>query len=254
MVVYKGNKRIFDKIFEEQNTSTGVSHILNITGVIAYSDLEGVILNILSYTTGIDNATLNINNLGAIPIKKMDENGVLVAVTGNWIMAEQVYSVLYINNSFMLVGSLTSGQDILEGKPEILQLTSTSTVQDIDNALDGIENFIDNLLNNKLLIISETESMKIMVNYIINYNIDDEITSIILEFIYNGDYYKQTYTVDLNTRLITGVTVITSSVESPSITVENDLTSDSQVNPPSVHAVNQAIGQIDTLLNQILGS
>ena len=39
-----------------------------------------------------------------------------------------------------------------------------------------------------------------------------------------------------------------------SITVENDLTSDSQVNPPSVHAINQALGDIDTILTNIIGS
>ena len=252
MVVYKGTQRLFDKIFEEPSTSTGTVRTLAITGVTAYSNLSGVILDILSYATGGANATLNINNLGAIPIKKMNENGVLEAVSSDWIIAKQVYSVLYINNSFMLIGSQAK-QNILEGSSAIIALTSSSTVQDIDDALGGIEYFMNNILLDKILVISESENVKVVVNYLINYNGNNEITSVVLEFIYNGYYYKQTYAVSTSTGLITGVTVIQSSVENPAITVENDLTSDSQVNPPSVHAVNAAIGQIDALLNQILG-
>ena len=182
----------------------------------------------------------------------MNENGVLEAVSSDWIIAKQVYSVLYINNSFMLIGSQAK-QNILEGSSAIIALTSSSTVQDIDDALGGIEYFMNNILLDKILVISESENVKVVVNYLINYNGNNEITSVVLEFIYNGYYYKQTYAVSTSTGLITGVTVIQSSVENPAITVENDLTSDSQVNPPSVHAVNAAIGQIDTLLNQILG-
>lgn len=206
MVIYKGNKRIFDKVFEEPNTSAGDIHTLSITGVTAYSDLANVVLTVISNATGLANATLNINNLGAINIKKINQGGVAVNVESNWVLAKQVYSVIYQNNSFIIVSNSSSDLGTLDLSPDVLSLTSSSTVQEIENALGGSEYFINDLLQNKILTITESENRKIMVNYFIKYT-SDEITQITLEFINNGDYYKQTYTVDSSTGLITGVTV-----------------------------------------------
>lgn len=206
MVIYKGNKRIFDKVFEEPNTSAGDIHTLSITGVIAYSDLANVVLTVISNATGLANATLNINNLGAINIKKINQGGVAVNVESNWVLAKQVYSVIYQNNSFIIVSNSSSDLGTLDLGPDVLGLTSSSTAQEIENALGGSEYFINDLLQNKILTITESENRKIMVNYFIKYT-SDEITQITLEFINNGDYYKQTYTVDSSTGLITGVTV-----------------------------------------------
>lgn len=206
MVIYKGNKRIFDKVFEEPNTSAGDIHTLSITGVTAYSDLANVVLTVISNATGLANATLNINNLGAINIKKINQGGVAVNVESNWVLAKQVYSVIYQNNSFIIVSNSSSDLGTLDLGPDVLGLTSSSTAQEIENALGGSEYFINDLLQNKILTITESENRKIMVNYFIKYT-SDEITQITLEFINNGDYYKQTYTVDSSTGLITGVTV-----------------------------------------------
>lgn len=211
MVIYKGNKRIFDKVFEEPNTSAGDIHTLSITGVTAYSDLANVVLTVISNATGLANATLNINNLGAINIKKINQSGVAVNVESNWVLAKQVYSVIYQNNSFIIVSNSSSDLGTLDLGPDVLGLTSSSTAQEIENALGGSEYFINDLLQNKILTITESENRKIMVNYFIKYTLD-EITQITLEFINNGDYYKQTYTVDPSTGLITGVTVETSNL------------------------------------------
>jgi len=211
MVIYKGNKRIFDKVFEEPNTSAGDIHTLSITGVTAYSDLANVVLTVISNATGLANATLNINNLGAINIKKINQGGVAVNVESNWVLAKQVYSVIYQNNSFIIVSNSSSDLGTLDLGPDVLGLTSSSTAQEIENALGGSEYFINDLLQNKILTITESENRKIMVNYFIKYTLD-EITQITLEFINNGDYYKQTYTVDPSTGLITGVTVETSNL------------------------------------------
>ena len=211
MVIYKGNKRIFDKVFEEPNTSAGDIHTLSITGVTAYSDLANVVLTVISNATGLANATLNINNLGAINIKKINQGGVAINVESNWVLAKQVYSVIYQNNSFIIVSNSSSDLGTLDLGPDVLGLTSSSTAQEIENALGGSEYFINDLLQNKILTITESENRKIMVNYFIKYTLD-EITQITLEFINNGDYYKQTYTVDPSTGLITGVTVETSNL------------------------------------------
>lgn len=211
MIIYKGNKRIFDKVFEEPNTSAGDIHTLSITGVTAYSDLANVVLTVISNATGLANATLNINNLGAINIKKINQGGVAVNVESNWVLAKQVYSVIYQNNSFIIVSNSSSDLGTLDLGPDVLGLTSSSTAQEIENALGGSEYFINDLLQNKILTITESENRKIMVNYFIKYTLD-EITQITLEFINNGDYYKQTYTVDPSTGLITGVTVETSNL------------------------------------------
>ena len=215
MIVYKGEKRIFDKIFEESNTSTANTRILTILGVSAYSELNGVILDILSYITGSNNTTLNINNLGAVPIKKMDKNGTLIPVKDNWVLAGQVYSVLYTNGSFMILNESVNKVEALNINSGILNLASTSTVQDIENVLGNTGDFINNLLEDKLLIMSNPGNIKTIVNYIINYDGNDDIYSVILEFIHNGFYYKQTYSVDTSTGLITEVDVKTLDLLDP---------------------------------------
>ena len=257
MVIFKGDKRIFDKVIPEDNGSTGVARKITIYGVTAYTDIENVPIQINSSAIGAAQATINVNNLGAITIKALDSDGIMMNVEANWTVPNQIYTVVYKSGVFVLVtqnqtGSGNNNFYIIETLSNLVSLTSSSTQTDITHAFnDDTSAFLNSIIEG-ILLIAQDNYNEIYINYILNFN-NNVLEGFTLEFIHGGDYYKQTFTVDSNMN-ITGVTVVISSVESPSITVEDTLTSDSHVNPPSVHAVNDAIGQIDTLLNQILGN
>ena len=52
----------------------------------------------------------------------------------------------------------------------------------------------------------------------------------------------------------TSVAVTEEDIGGSSVTVEDNLNSDSHVNPPSVHAVSDALGQISTILDSVVNS
>lgn len=257
MVIFKGNKRLFDKVIPEDNGSTGAARKITIYGVTAYTDIENVPIQISSSLLGAAQATINVNNLGAIPVKALDSDGIMMNVEANWTVPNQIYTVVYKSGVFVLVtqNQTNSGDDnfyIIETLNNLVSLTSSSTQTDILHAFnDDTSAFLNSIIEGILLIAQDTTN-EIYINYILDFN-NNVLEDFILEFIHKGDYYKQTFTTDSNMNIVS-VNVIKSSVESPSVTVEDTLTSDSHVNPPSVHAVNDAIGQIDTLLNQILGN
>ena len=257
MVIFKGNKRLFDKVIPEDNGSTGAARKITIYGVTAYTDIENVPIQINSSAIGAAQATINVNNLGAITVKTLDNDGIMMNVEANWTVPNQIYTVVYKSGVFILVtqNQTGSGNDnfyIIETLNNLVSLTSSSTQTDILHAFNNdISAFLNSIIEGTLLIAQDNYN-EIYINYILNFN-NNVLEGFILEFIYKGYYYKQTFTTDSNMNIVS-VTVIKSSVENPSVTVEDDLTSDSHVNPPSVYAVNQAIGQIDTLLDQILGN
>lgn len=209
MIVFKGNKRLFDKIIDEDNTSTLSEHIISIYGVTSYVDISNTILNIVAFSAGSANATININNLGNIPIKEFNQEGQLIFVKDNWILEGQIYTIMYRNGNFILLSNNLNNLDNTYKIPEeILTLTSSSTSADIETAFDNNESeFIENIVNKKDIIILG-ENLKINVNYSIK-EIDTTTIEITLEFIHNGNYYKQVYSINSVTEVITGVIVET---------------------------------------------
>lgn len=209
MIVFKGNKRLFDKIIDEDNTSTLSEHIISIYGVTSYVDISNTILNIVAFSAGSANATININNLGNIPIKEFNQEGQLIFVKDNWILEGQIYTIMYRNGNFILLSNNLNNLDNTYKIPEeILTLTSSSTSADIETAFDNNESeFIENIVNKKDTIILG-ENLKINVNYSIK-EIDTTTIEITLEFIHNGNYYKQVYSINSVTEVITGVIVET---------------------------------------------
>lgn len=209
MIVFKGNKRLFDKIIDEDNTSTLSEHIISIYGVTSYVDISNTILNIVAFSAGSANATININNLGNIPIKEFNQEGQLIFVKDNWILEGQIYTIMYRNGNFILLSNnLNNLNNTYKIPEEILTLTSSSTSADIETAFDNNESeFIENIVNKKDTIILG-ENLKINVNYSIK-EIDTTTIEITLEFIHNGNYYKQVYSINSVTEVITGVIVET---------------------------------------------
>lgn len=209
MVIFKGNKRIFDKIISEDSTSTAGVRNITIYGVTSYTDLEDVLIQINSSETGIEQSTLNINNLGPVALKILDNDGNMIDVKNNWSIPNQVYSVVYKEEFFLLV---TQNQDsseekktyIIETIDSLIALTSSSSQQDIETAFNNdTGTFIISLKEGALLIAQNTTSL-VYINYKLNYTGTD-LNSIILEFIYNNNYYKQTYTINTLTGEIASV-------------------------------------------------
>lgn len=212
MVVFKGTQRIFDKVVEENNTSTIQNRIISLYGVTSYEDITDVLIQIISSFKGTVSTNIQVNNLGALPLKMLDKNGIEIMVEDGWVIPNQVYTIMYRNGSFILLSNNSNdSNNIYEIPEEILELTSSSTSSDIETVFDGNESeFIESILNKKNIIISG-EDTRININYFTE-EIDTITIKITLEFIYNGNYYKQVYTVNISTSVITGVTVETSNL------------------------------------------
>lgn len=212
MVIFKGTQRIFDKVVEENNTSTIQNRIISLYGVTSYEDITDVLIQIISSFKGTVSTNIQVNNLGALPLKMLDKNGIEIMVEDGWVIPNQVYTIMYRNGSFILLSNNSNdSNNIYEIPEEILELTSSSTSSDIETVFDGNESeFIESILNKKNIIISG-EDTRININYFTE-EIDTITIKITLEFIYNGNYYKQVYTVNISTSVITGVTVETSNL------------------------------------------
>lgn len=168
---------------------------------------------------------------------------------------------MYNGTDFVLLNynksSSSTGLSVFTLSDDILSLTSSSTAANIVTAFGSQSN-----INNFIATLQEQSS--------IIYFIGDKMTSVLCAYTTVGTTNtidtiqliipstKKLKTIAL-TRLnssttYTSVAVTEEDLGGSNITVENSLASDSTTNPPSVHAVNEAIGQIDTILNSIINS
>lgn len=216
MVIFKGNKRLFDKVIPEDNGSTGAARKITIYGVTAYTDIENVPIQINSSAIGAAQATINVNNLGAITVKALDSDGIMMNVDANWTVPNQIYTVVYKSGVFVLVtqnqtGSGNNNFYIIETLNNLVSLTSSSTQADIAHALnDDTSTFLNSIIEGTLLI-AQDDYNEIYINYTLDFN-NNVLEGFILEFIHKGYYYKQAFIVNYSTSVITGVTVETSNL------------------------------------------
>lgn len=257
MILMKGSTRILEKPLEEQTGSTNQLKLLSIYGVTSYNDILNIPLEVRSSTASGQYISININSLG---LKSLIYNG-STQLPASWYTLGSTYRIMYNGTNFVLLDRVSSSSSseiktyfISDG---ILNLTSSSSAADIVTAfgnqsyinkfIEGIElqdtifYLIGDALYTSLYVSTETSGA-------------DEIDTIKILI----PSTKQLRTIALtrasSTTTYTSVAVSNESLGGggSSITVENDLTSDSQVNPPSVHAVNEALGQINTILANIL--
>lgn len=210
MVIFKGDKRLFDKVIPEDNGSTGAARKITIYGVTTYTDIENVPIQINSSVIGAAQATINVNNLGAITVKALDSDGIMTNVKANWTVPNQIYTVVYKSGVFVLVTQIKEEEEkqktyVIETVNNLLALTSSSTAQNIAVALNNDISAFVNSLTEGALLMAQDSNILIDINYILNYN-NNVLQSIILEFVNGGYYYKQTFVADNNMNL-TSVTV-----------------------------------------------
>ena len=140
MVLFQGNKRLLNDLFEEDSATTSSNRVLNIYGISSYDDMTNTIITVKAIELGEANATIKINNLAEKPIK-MFVDGSLDVTYDNWIDTNQVYLLTYnkTDDSFIAfpIASLGSAPSptidvpVLSIPDNILNLTSSSTEEEI---------------------------------------------------------------------------------------------------------------------------
>ena len=218
MVIFKGTDRIFDKIYVEANASTSQVRAISVYGVTSYSNLANVLLPIMSNNSGAAQSTLNVNSLGAVRIKRLDDSGNMLDVEAGWVKRNQVYFVIMKDNVFLLVNtgsnSSTNNGFTISNVSGLLALTSSSTSSDISNVF-GVEesSFVTSASEGSDIFIKDTNNY-IKPWYTVTRS-NNAVATIRLEFITGGTWYQQTYTVDSNTGLLSSVAVVTCELNIP---------------------------------------
>lgn len=105
MVIFKGAKRIFDKVVKETNASTSQNRVISLYGVTSYEDIAEVAIQVISSFRGEVSTNIKINNLGSLPLKMLNKDGVELLVEDNWVVPNQVYTIMYKNGSFILLSN-----------------------------------------------------------------------------------------------------------------------------------------------------
>ena len=141
MVIFKGDKRVFDKTISEVSTSTSNNRIIEITGLKSLDELTNVPLYIKTTQVGVPICTLEVRNestsLGSINIKTYS-NGILTNPKNNWIYSGQTYLLIY-NGTNALVSNTSEYNNNCSVSADILNLTSTSTKSEITEAFKASE-------------------------------------------------------------------------------------------------------------------
>ena len=166
MVVFKGNKRIF----ETPNVETSVSpdtRTVNIYGVTTYNDILNCIIPIKSMANGVGTAsTININNLGTKSLKGY-KNGSKSDLPQNWVSINQIYFVYYDGLDFIVLNNNIQA-DTVASDVYIFSTEDGSSLFDtyydavdvgidkleIDNIIGGAdmeESFMEAVTNNKIM-------------------------------------------------------------------------------------------------------
>lgn len=149
MVIFKGDKRVFDKTILEVSTSTSNNRIIEITGLKSLDELINVPLYIKTTQVGIPICTLEVRNesesLGSINIKTYS-NGILTNPKDNWIYSGQTYLLVY-NGTNALVNNASEHNNSCSVSADILNLTSTSTKSEITEAFRASESNTNPILD-----------------------------------------------------------------------------------------------------------
>lgn len=261
MILMQGSDRILNKPLGEQSGSTNQAKLLSIYGITSYTQLTKIPLTIFCTTGSATYININVNSLG---VKSLKYQG-LTEIPNGIINTGSIYTIVYDGTNFILQGnsSSSSGNEIITIPDTILSLTDSSTSTDITTAFGGQAKmlaFMNSLESPNLIYItgttgfSENTILKISSNVITEGGVSTQYDKIQVILPDTKKLKTLTFSREPDSTPYDSVEVIEENLGGSNITVENDLTSDSQVNPPSVYAVNQALGQINTILTNILNS
>lgn len=161
MIDMLGNNRILDKVAIESGTAD--ARTLSLYGVSSLSNLVNFYALVRASITGQAGATtIKVNELATGPLKIM-KNGILVDPEDNWVVIGQLYMLTYDGTQFIAFPFNEKQEAASDIKtftvgPTFINLTTSSTAEDIEEALGGAEaeqEFINALSGN----------FNIMLNY-----------------------------------------------------------------------------------------
>lgn len=262
MILMKGSDRILEKPLVEQSGSTSQLKLLSIYGITSYSQLYNVPITIVNSTGSDTYVNININSLG---VKSLKYKGITALPTAI-LQMNTIYTIMYDGTDFILQllspSSGTSNMYTQEIPNAVLSLTNSSTSSDITTAFGGASKLVD-FMNS----LEDSDH----VSYIVDSTTNQLLTVLCTKAVTSGSVGSETETdtiqviVPSTKKLVTlelvrvpsgatytSVTKTEEDLGGSTITVEDSLTSGSTVNPPSVHAVSDALGQINTILTNIL--
>lgn len=215
MVVFKGTRRLFDKIITEDSTTASAVRKLTVYGVTSYTDLENVIIPVKAVTAGTNMATnININNLGNKPLK-VYKGSTATDPDTVWTTPGQLYEIFYNGTNFILITMGSAGES-----PESSDIELNNTIMDInititdpddileyfDNDDTKVSDFIMAFMENKnvtlVKTIEETEDdtltidrVKVIYSSVITDSTREDLFTIEISFIYDKKITHQTYTI-----------------------------------------------------------
>lgn len=207
MIDMLGNNRILDKVAAESGTAN--ARTLSLYGVSSLSNLVNFYVLVRASITGQAGATtIKVNELATGPLKIM-KNGILVDPEDNWIVTGQLYMLTYDGTQFIAFSfnekqEVTSDIKTLTVGPAFINLTTSSTAEDIEEALGGADaeqEFINALSGDFNIILNYTSSSETigtkfpMFNYWNSLN--ESETARIDSFIFI--YSVPTFAYDVNT-------------------------------------------------------
>ena len=177
MIDMLGNNRILDKVATESGTAN--TRTLSLYGVSSLSNLVNFYVLVRASMTGqAGTTTIKVNDLATGPLKIM-KNGILVDPEDNWVAVGQLYMLTYDGTQFIAFPfnekpDTNSDIKTLTVGPAFINLTTSSTAENIEEALGGADaeqEFINALSGDFNILLnytsdSETKSTKFpMFNY-----------------------------------------------------------------------------------------
>ena len=184
-LIYNGS-RISEPVFALSSTD-GVTISVSITGVVNLDDLSNKFLLCSLPVAGGENASLNVNSLGGVPIVySINDSG----IKSDWINANIPFGLVYNKNSnkFVLVGAQSLGNCIINNFSSVEQLADDSDV----STLIPLTKFNELLSSNNILLVdsSNNYSYSVLSKVI---NSDSNFVVICLVYIDSSSTIKSIY-------------------------------------------------------------
>lgn len=105
MQIYRGDRRLFDTVVEEDGSSTSTNRIIPVPGVTRLEEILNCIIPVKAYISGVSNTTyIQINNLERKELKLFYGNNNPSSPNHSWVKPGQIFNILYNGDYFTITG------------------------------------------------------------------------------------------------------------------------------------------------------
>ena len=106
MQIYRGARRLFETILEEDITSSSTVRVIKIPGVTMLEEVLGCIITVKSIIVSEPgDSYIKINDLDLVPLKIFYNKATPASPNHAWVQKGQVYSLVYTGEYFTLIGA-----------------------------------------------------------------------------------------------------------------------------------------------------